>query len=58
MATASDKKRCAYFSPAELDVLMQAYAEFEHVFKKKSNTAAAAKERELAWVKIAARVNA
>ncbi|KAF4088051.1 hypothetical protein AMELA_G00078400 [Ameiurus melas] len=34
---------------AELDVLMQAYAEFEHVFKKRT---------ELAWEKITARVNA
>ncbi|KAF4079922.1 hypothetical protein AMELA_G00183830 [Ameiurus melas] len=38
MATASNKKRSTYFSTAELDVLMQAYAEFEHVFKKKSAT--------------------
>lgn len=58
MATAPDKKRSSYFSPAELDVLMQAYGEYEHIFKKKSNTAAAAKDRELAWEKIAARVNA
>ncbi len=40
-----------------LNVLLQVYGEYEHVFRKKSNTAAAAKERELAWEKIAARVN-
>ncbi|KAK0146187.1 hypothetical protein N1851_014504 [Merluccius polli] len=32
--------------------------EYLHVFRKKSNTAAAAKERETAWEKIASRVNA
>lgn len=37
---------------------MRSYGEFESVFKKKSNTAAAAKERESAWEKITARVNA
>ncbi|KAF1380253.1 hypothetical protein PFLUV_G00184910 [Perca fluviatilis] len=37
---------------------MQAYSEYEHVFRKKSNTAAVAKERETAWEKIAAQVNA
>ncbi len=52
------KKRSTYFSPAELDVLLQAYGEYEHIFRKKSNTATAAKEREFAWEKIAAPVNA
>ena len=36
---------------------MQAYVECEHIFRRKSNTAAAAKERETAWEEIAARVN-
>ncbi|KAI7803053.1 putative myb/SANT-like DNA-binding domain-containing protein 4-like [Triplophysa rosa] len=58
MATARDKKRSVYFSPVELEVLLQAYSEYEHIFRKKSNTAAAAKERESAWGKIASRVNA
>ncbi|KAK0138495.1 hypothetical protein N1851_024973 [Merluccius polli] len=34
------------------------YGEYEHTFRRKSNTAAAAKERETAWENIAARVNA
>ena len=37
---------------------MRTYSEFEHVFSLKKATAAAAKERELVWEKIAARVNA
>ncbi|CAL8236066.1 unnamed protein product [Boreogadus saida] len=37
---------------------MTAYAESEHIFLLKSNTMAAAKNRELAWEKIADRVNA
>ena len=36
----------------------QANSELQHVFKRKCNTAAAAKERERAWEEIAARVNA
>ncbi|XP_028456304.1 uncharacterized protein LOC114570260 [Perca flavescens] len=35
---------------------MQAYSEYEPVFREKSNTAAAANERETAWEKIVARV--
>ena len=42
----------------ELEVLLQAYGEYEHVFSRKCNTVAAAKERETAWEKTAARVNA
>lgn len=37
---------------------MRAYGEFEHIFRKKSNTAASTKEREAVWENIAARVNA
>ncbi len=55
---AAEKKRASFFSPIELEILMQAYGEREHIFRKKSNTAAAAKEREAAWEEIAARVNA
>ena len=36
----------------ELEVLMQAYVEYERIFCRKSNTAAAAKERETAWEEI------
>ena len=57
MAT-NERKRSTYFSPLALDILMHSYSEFEAVFKKKSNTAAAAKERESAWEKITVRVNA
>ena len=42
---------------AEGDIF-QAYGDFEHVFLQKCNTAAAAREREAAWEKVAARVNA
>ena len=52
------KRRAAFFTPVELEILMRSHGEFEHVFRKKCNTAAAAKERETAWEKIAARVNA
>ncbi|KAK0147273.1 hypothetical protein N1851_013314 [Merluccius polli] len=54
----TDRKRSTYFNTLELEVLMLAYADYEHIFRRKSNTAAAAKEREAAWEKIAARVNA
>ncbi|KAK0141462.1 hypothetical protein N1851_021438 [Merluccius polli] len=53
-----ERKRSTYFNTLELEVLMLAYADYEHIFRRKSNTAAAAKEREAAWEKIAARVNA
>ena len=56
MATSTNKPRSSYFSPAELQILMTAYAESEHIFLLKSNTMAAAKKRELAWKKIADRV--
>ena len=54
----TDKKRSAYFNALELEVLMLAYGEYEEVFRRRCNTAAAAKEREAAWEKIAERVNA
>nr|XP_057947382.1 uncharacterized protein LOC131140718 isoform X2 [Doryrhamphus excisus] len=57
MAT-SPKKRSAYFTPSELEILTQSYGAFEHIFKRKSNTVAAVKERVAAWQKIADRVNA
>ncbi|CAI5638245.1 unnamed protein product [Oreochromis niloticus] len=52
------RKRSAYFTPLEIDILLGVYGEYEHIFRKKGNTAAAAKERELAWERIAARMNA
>ncbi|KAK0156634.1 hypothetical protein N1851_000067 [Merluccius polli] len=52
----TDRKRATYFTALELEVLMMAYADYEHIFRRKSNTAAAAKEREAAWEKIAASV--
>ncbi|XP_030208314.1 uncharacterized protein LOC115540858 isoform X2 [Gadus morhua] len=58
MATSGKQPRSSYFSPVELEILMTAYAESEHIFLKRSNTVAAAKERELVWQKIADRVNA
>ncbi|KAK0136580.1 hypothetical protein N1851_027265 [Merluccius polli] len=55
---AMGKRRATFFNNVELEMLMHAYGEFLHVFRKKSNTAAAAKERETAWENIASRVNA
>ncbi|KAK0152851.1 hypothetical protein N1851_005488 [Merluccius polli] len=52
----TERKRSTYFNALELEVLMLAYGKYEHIFRRKSNTAAAAKEREAAWEKIAARV--
>ena len=43
-----------FFKNIELEILMRAYGEFQRVFRKKCNTAAAAKERETAWENIAA----
>lgn len=58
METKGEKLRAAYFSEAELEVLMLAYEEFKPIIMKKSNTAAYARERQLAWQKITDRVNA
>lgn len=58
METQSEKKRAAYFTEAESEVLMHAYEEFKPIILKRSNTAASAKARELAWQKIMERVNA
>ena len=58
MATSGKQPRSSYFSPVELEILMTAHAESEHIFLKRSNTVAAAKVRDLEWQKIADRVNA
>ncbi|KAK0139203.1 hypothetical protein N1851_024130 [Merluccius polli] len=47
----TEKKRSTYFSAMELEVLMLAYGEYDHIFRRNTNTAAAAKERETAWEK-------
>ncbi|KAK0147215.1 hypothetical protein N1851_013368 [Merluccius polli] len=52
------EEEATFFTNLELEMLMRSYGEFQHVFRKKCNTAAAAKERETAWENIAARVNA
>lgn len=57
MATV-DKKRSAYMTLLELGILMHTYRKHEHIFRKKKNMVAASKERDLAWEKITARVNA
>lgn len=57
MATA-EKNRPSYFTLLELEVLMHIFGEYYPIFFKKSHTVAAAKEREAAWKKIAAQVNA
>ena len=55
---ATGKRGSTFFTPLELEILMRSYGEFEHVFRRKCNTDAAAKERETAWENIAAWVNA
>lgn len=57
MAT-GNKKRFAYFTPLQLEILVHPYSEFEHVFKIESNSATVAKDREQAWEKIGVAVNA
>ncbi|XP_076871306.1 uncharacterized protein LOC143521820 [Brachyhypopomus gauderio] len=49
--------KASYFTPIEQEILMSAYAEHEILFRHKSNSAAAAKQRDSAWAKIADRVN-
>ena len=58
MASNGEKQRAAFFSPAEQEVLMRAYQDYRPIFLMKSNTTVASKEREMAWQKIADRVNA
>ncbi|XP_076744846.1 uncharacterized protein LOC143420543 [Maylandia zebra] len=58
METEGKKARATYFTALEAEILMAAYADSMHIMQKKSNTAAAAKEREHAWQNIADRVNA
>ena len=55
---ATGKRRATFFTNVELEILMRSYDDFQHVFKKKCNAAAAKKERQTAWENIAARVNA
>ena len=55
---ATGKRRATFFTPLEVEILMRSYSEFEHVFRRKCNTAAAAKERETALENISARVSA
>ena len=52
------KRRSTYFSPTELEILMNVYAEQLPILTKKSNTATAARARERAWQEIAEQVNA
>ncbi len=54
---AMGKRWAAFLTLLEMDTLMRSYGEFEHVFRKKCNTAAAAKEMEMPWENTAARVN-
>nr|XP_055057290.1 GT1 domain-containing protein isoform X1 [Misgurnus anguillicaudatus] len=52
------KQRAVYFSAAELQLLMDGYEEVRDLIKTKGNTIAAAKVRQDAWRKIAAKLNA
>ncbi|KAK0150217.1 hypothetical protein N1851_008870 [Merluccius polli] len=42
----TETKRSTFFNALELEVLMLAYGEYEPIFRRRCNTAAAAKERE------------
>lgn len=57
MTTGNKKTLVSYSTLFELDIFMQSCAEYEHVLRKKSNMAAAAKEHELMWQKTADDVN-
>ena len=46
-----------HFTPLEFEILMSAYADYEHIFRHSSNTAASTKERQLAWKKVAGQVS-
>ena len=46
------------FHPTEIGNINALTGEFEHVFRRKCNTAAAAKEREIAWENTGAWVSA
>ncbi|XP_016426738.1 uncharacterized protein LOC107754692 isoform X3 [Sinocyclocheilus rhinocerous] len=52
------KQRAAFFSAAELQLIMEGYEEVKHLIKTKGNTIAAAKVRQGAWRKITAKLNA
>ena len=55
---ATGRRRATFFTLLELEILMHSNSEFEHVFRRKCNTAATAKEREMAWENIGAWVSA
>jgi len=50
---ATGKRRATFFTNLGLEILMHSYDDFQHVFKKKCNIAAAT-----VWENIAAQVNA
>lgn len=52
------KQRAAYFTPAELQTIIEGYEEVKHLLKTKGNTVAASKVRQDGWRKIAAKLNA
>ncbi|XP_057196972.1 GT1 domain-containing protein isoform X1 [Triplophysa rosa] len=52
------KQRAAYFTPAELQIIIEGYEEVKHLLKTKGNTVAASKVRQDGWRKIAAKLNA
>ncbi|KAK3536744.1 hypothetical protein QTP86_022988 [Hemibagrus guttatus] len=46
METRPDKKRAAYFSTAEIDVLMQGCGDYDHTLKKKKKQYSCSGKRE------------
>lgn len=58
MSQKEGKTRAVFFSAAEQTLLMEPYQEYKGVITKKSSTAAINKAKEMAWQKIADRLNA
>ncbi|KAL3971073.1 nuclear receptor subfamily 1 group D member 2 [Sarotherodon galilaeus] len=51
------KERAQYFTPAEQELLIEGYQEFQSLIKTQGNTAKAAKARREGWQKVADKLN-
>lgn len=58
MPKSKGKERAEMFSAAEQTLLMEVYEDYSHIIRKKGNTAAINKARDVAWQNIADRLNA
>lgn len=54
---AERKERAAVFTQTEQQILVELYDEYKDIITKRGNTAAINKAREVAWAKIADRLN-